>query len=188
MPRTAIHDLINDSMNIDILPWHRGGHLVPGNQFANTWSRRGQIVMRALINVRKDYLILRYQTLSANRGWIETRQAVALAWSRCRFGGERPFFVCTANKEGNHCGRQATKLYPGSDGVFACRRCQGLSYECQREPLLIRGVGVAQKIRERLGGHQGLNYPFPAKPKGMHWRTYHRLKRQHDDIDARCCW
>ncbi len=22
------------------------------------------------------------------------------------------------------------------------------------------------------GGHAGLIYPFPEKPKGMHWRTY----------------
>jgi hypothetical protein len=26
---------------------------------------------------------------------------------------------------------------------------------------------------------------FPNKPKGMHWRTYDRLRRVHDVADAR---
>ena len=27
--------------------------------------------------------------------------------------------------------------------------------------------------------------PFPEKPKGMHWRTYDRLRRIHDIAEAR---
>ena len=27
--------------------------------------------------------------------------------------------------------------------------------------------------------------PFPVKPKGMHWRTYDRLRCAHDAADAR---
>jgi hypothetical protein len=27
--------------------------------------------------------------------------------------------------------------------------------------------------------------PFPNRPKGMHWRTYDRLRRAHDVADAR---
>ena len=34
----------------------------------------------------------------------------------------------------------------------------------------------AQKIRRRLGGQGRLDDCFPAKPKGMHRRTYKRLK------------
>jgi hypothetical protein len=25
--------------------------------------------------------------------------------------------------------------------------------------------------------------PFPEKPKGMHWRTYERLRWEHDEAD-----
>jgi hypothetical protein len=51
----------------------------------------------------------------------------------------------------------------------------------QRKKLLEPGCSFTwqlarvQKIRVQLGGHAGLDYPFPSKPKWMHWRTYHRL-------------
>ena len=34
----------------------------------------------------------------------------------------------------------------------------------------------AHTIRRRLGDSINLLHPFPSKPKGMHWRTYERLR------------
>lgn len=31
---------------------------------------------------------------------------------------------------------------------------------------------MAQRIRQKLGGHFSSRSPFPSKPKGMHWQTY----------------
>ena len=40
----------------------------------------------------------------------------------------------------------------------------------------MRLLAKAQQIRRRLGGSGSLIAPFPAKPKGMHRRTYDRLR------------
>ena len=42
----------------------------------------------------------------------------------------------------------------------------------------------AQAIRERLGATRNLCLPFPDKPKGMHWQTYFRLFREHQEADG----
>jgi hypothetical protein len=188
MPRHATKTLVNQCSGIDVVRWQREGRLIPGRAILPEWRWHGQLVARATIHVERDRLTLWFRTRLPNGAWTQTKEEITLIWTPCRFGGERPFFVCTARIEGRGCGRHVTKLYRGGEGRFACRRCLGLSYLCQREPLEIRGVGVAQKIRERLGGHPGLAYPFPSKPRGMHWRTYDRLKQQHDEIDHRCLW
>ena len=41
---------------------------------------------------------------------------------------------------------------------------------------MYRGLTRAQKLRERLGGSLCIDDPFPAKPKGMHWKTYAKLR------------
>jgi hypothetical protein len=37
---------------------------------------------------------------------------------------------------------------------------------------------MAQRIRKKLGGHFSSDSPFPAKPKGMHWKTYWQFKNK----------
>ena len=39
-----------------------------------------------------------------------------------------------------------------------------------------RTITRAQPTRKRLGGFEGIDDPFPPKPKGMHWKTYHKLE------------
>jgi hypothetical protein len=62
--------------------------------------------------------------------WSDVAQRVTIAWTQCRFGGERPWFVCSVQSNGVYCGRQVTKLY-GVGRLFACRHCYRLAYASQ---------------------------------------------------------
>jgi hypothetical protein len=75
-------------------------------------------------------------------------------------------------------------LYDGGES-FACRRCYGLAYTSQQEAPIYRGLAVAQKIRERLGGSADIFDAFPDKPRGMHWTTYDRLRLAHEAAKER---
>ncbi len=72
------------------------------------------------------------------------------------------------------------KLYLEGSGIFACRRCYRLVYDCQRESDDDRTTRRAETIRQRLGWQPGiLNLPA-GRPKGMHRCAFERLKAQHD--------
>jgi hypothetical protein len=68
----------------------------------------------------------------------------------------------------------------------ACRRCLGLAYASQQEPVRQRGLHKARKIRDRLGGSANMMDKFPDRPKGMHWKTYHQLRAAHNRAADRC--
>lgn len=86
-----------------------------------------------------------------------------LATSRPHFGGVRWWFICPLS------GRWVRKLYLhlGCD-YFASRQALGLTYAVCREDVGARARRRADKLWRQLG-------PEGGRPKGMHWRTYHRI-------------
>src|SRR5215472_7420230 len=89
-----------------------------------------------------------------------------------RFGGQRFYFVCD-------CGRRVEKLHAFRDRPWRCRHCYNLTYATRQATPRDRQQIKAQKIRLRLGG-DALNDIAPAKPKGMHWKRYWRIRHKHD--------
>ncbi|WP_247737263.1 hypothetical protein [Thauera aromatica] len=162
-----------DYRRLDVRELHRAGVLTPGWSGGWCWYRRGEKVATVNVEVGEASIRLRYE--ATDRGERKGYDyAVRLARTGCTFGGARPWFLCPC------CGRRVAILYGGS--VFACRNCRELAYEVQREDGADRLARRADAIRERLGWEVGILNPDGWKPKGMHWRTFWRLKAEHDRL------
>ncbi len=95
-------------------------------------------------------------------------QRIAISWTRCRFGGSRPWFHCSA------CGCRAAKLYRAG-WLYLCRRCCDLAYQSQR--LSRKGRLYLKAVRtRRLMGDEGRPAvdPLPARLPGKHRKTHSR--------------
>ena len=157
--------------SLDVRRLNREGLLKPGCWFSWCWWRAEQKVASIKALVYRDCVVLSYRHRSGPGGeWEEVMEPIALEWTPCNFGGERPWFVCP----GIACGRRVAILY-GQGKYFLCRHCYDLRYESQREDKMDRALRRAQKIRQRLGGSANTTEPFPERPKGMHHDTYRRL-------------
>ena len=105
-------------------------------------------------------------------------QSIAVVWSWCHFGGGRPWFTCP------HCRRRCAKLYCNRGSYSACRVCYELRYAIQRRGRKGARWLAAIKLRLRLGGMPSIAAPFPERPRGMHRKTYNRLRLRAERIEA----
>lgn len=158
---------------LDVRELHRAGVLTPGWRGGWCWYRRGEKRAEISIEVHELAMVLRYSATSGGER-KSYDYAVGLVRTKCTFGGARPWFLCPC------CGRRVAILYGGA--MFACRRCRKLAYESQRESAGDRAIRRADAIRDRLGWQAGILNPDGWKPRGMHWRTFWRLKAEHDRL------
>jgi hypothetical protein len=163
----------HDSLPLDIRKISRKGLLEPGSGFSWQWFVNEQKV--AGISIRVGFnqcMTLSYR--KASTGEV-VEQRVQTQTSTCHLGGKRHWFTCP------RCSKRVAVLYaPGK--YFACRQCEGLGYATQKEGAGDRATTRADKIRKRLGWMPGILNGEGDKPKGMHWKTYKRLKGHHDAL------
>lgn len=169
----------DDMRPLDVRKINRAGLLNAGRSFSWQWTCNDEV--RATINLwvtDTDRVRLDYRNRSAHQNggeWETMQYTVLLDWTPCAFGGQRVWWRCPALG----CGRRVAVLHGGR--VFACRQCNRLAYRCQREFDDDRASRRADTIRRRLGWQAGILNGNGLKPKGMHWRTFERLEREHDD-------
>jgi hypothetical protein len=169
---------------IDVRRWRREGKLSEGEAFECSWTSDGKPCGSIRAQTEEKSVVLMFRSLQDDGGWASIQQRVPITWSRCRLGGRRPWFLCDVKTIRQCRGRRVAIIY-STGGLFACRACHGLSYGSQREPLRHRGLAKARKIRAHLGGSANMFDPFPDRPRGMHRRTYFRLRQLHDAAAAR---
>lgn len=173
------NETTEDFRSIDVRWLKREGMLSPGADRLICWSRHGEVVASINIKAELGRVILTYRHKKSGGDWKDESYPVYLTTTPCHMGGERHWFLCPARG----CGKRVAVIYGG--GIFACRKCYRLAYPSQREDVADRAARRAQRIRDRMGWHGGvLEGSGWGKPKGMHRRTYERLNRQHDILEA----
>ena len=162
-----------DSMPLDVRKITRKGLLRAGMSFSWQWLVNDRQVAGISIRVNFDHgMVLSYRMKSTGE---VVEQRVQTQTSPCHLGGNRHWFTCPL------CSKRVAVLYaPGR--YFACRQCGGLGYATQKESAGDRASTKADKLRKRLGWQIGILNGDGAKPKGMHWETYQRLKSNHDAL------
>lgn len=161
-----------ESLPLDVRAMHRAGYLKRGAYSTWRWwsgpdeNKASGASISCLCTGAE--VVLTYK-----HSGEPVRQPVALDWTACNYGGQRPWWRCS------HCNRRVAVLYAAGK-YFACRHCYGLCYGSQKENAGDRALRQAWKIRERLGQKDGGHMEeLPEKPKGMHWDTYL-------DLEERC--
>jgi hypothetical protein len=144
------------------------------------WVSSDGSTASVLVTGGRDAVRLNYRIRSSGGDWQPVSQRIPIHWTPCRFGGERPWFICDVSSNGTYCGRHVAKLYSGGQ-LFACRHCYHLGYAVQRGGLMDRAHHHLARLHLKLGAdYAGPGMPTPSKPKWMRWNTYRRIHQQID--------
>jgi len=150
----------------------------PGVRVKGTksWQRNGEPCGDVGFEMLEDKLILSLALVSDGKTGEGVKQTIPISRTSCNFGGYRKWFHCP------RCARRTEVLYL-VHGSFRCRHCHNVPYSSQQEGYLDRMCRKASKIRERLYGDDSnsllfaLSEPIFLKPKGLHRKTFERLKQ-----------
>jgi hypothetical protein len=165
---------LDEAYRLDVRWLHRHGYL-DGRPHWVTWSRGKQQAGSLLLALQPEGMVLTYRYRVGGGDWEPVRQVLDLDWTPCHFGGQRPWFRCPG------CQRRVAVLCLAGKW-FLCRHCYELPYGSQQETAEDRHYRKVRKVRDRLGASHNLTEPvWPwNKPKGMHWRTWERLRAQEE--------
>jgi len=167
--------LTDHHFSIDIRTWQQRGLISDGRQFELRWRESRECLVSLSVAVSSFAISLAMcRTADPNEPAI-SHQTIWLDSTPCNFGGYRPWFRCPSGI----CGNRAAILY--YSGSFACRDCCNLAYSSQSETSTLRASYKINRTRQKLGWKPGFLNGVEWKPKGMHWKTFSRLLRQHED-------
>ena len=102
---------VESCRSVDVLRWNKLGYLRSPRRFSWAWTRDGKQVASINVETCRHSVTLKYRSRSHGEDWSDVEQRIDIEWTPCRFGGERPWFVCSVASNGMYCGRTVTKLY-----------------------------------------------------------------------------
>ena len=176
---------VEGTRSLDVMKLARAGFLSGWRHASWQWTYNDGTRAWIDIDDGRDEITLRYRFRAYGQQWQSVEQRVPIRWTPCRFGGERPWFICNASANGMYCGRRVAKLY-GGGRLFACRHCYRLCYNVQRiGPMDQAHQHLARLHRKLSADYDGPEGPPPPKPKWMRWRTYSRLVQKIEEGEER---
>jgi hypothetical protein len=169
---------VDGTRSLSVMKLARAG-LLAGRQLSGwQWTNQGETTASIQIEGGRDAVTLHYRIRSHGEDWRPVEQRVPIRWTPCRFGGERPWFLCAVYSNGMYCGRRVAKLY-GAAHLFACRHCYRLGYAVQRGGPMDKAHRNLARLHRKLGAdYDSPDMPPPPKPKWMRWRTYSGIVHQ----------
>lgn len=171
--------------SLDVMKLARAGYLSDRRFGSWRWTYRDGAIASIDFQGGRHEIILAYRIRSDGEEWQSVRQPVPIRWTSCRFGGERPWFVCDVSANGVYCGRQVAKLY-GAGRLFACRHCYRLGYAVQRVGPMDQAHHQLARLHRKLSAdYDGPEMSPPPKPKWMRWKTYSRIARHIEEGQER---
>jgi hypothetical protein len=169
---------VEGAQSLNVTKLARAGLLAGLRLSSWEWTRAGETTASIQIAGGRDAVTLSYCSRASGEDWQSVTQRVPIWWTACRFGGERPWFVCVVHANGVYCGRRVAKLYVGGR-LFACRHCYRLGYAVQRDAPMDRAHSQLARLHRKLAAdYDGPDMPPPPKPKWMRWHTYSRIATQ----------
>ena len=170
--RTGWRPVGEEMLRLDVRKLHREGWLRPGLAFTLSWSWGGNPAASISIITRTYSIRLMYGTKDGE----PVDELVVLDRTPCTYGGSRPWFMCP------RCGRRVGVLFAGRR--FLCRHCHGIAYAVENEDKISSLLRRSNKLRERVQAKAGTAYPVTFKPKGMHQKTFDRIRREIQEVEA----
>jgi hypothetical protein len=169
---------IEGARAIDVMRLERCGYLAGPRLGSLQWTSRDGSTASVLVVGGRERVRLDYKLRPSGEDWQQVSQCIPIRWTPCRFGGERPWFICDVLANGVHCGRHVAKLYNGGR-LFACRHCYHLIYATQRGGTMDRAHHRLARMHGKLAAnYEGPDMPPPPKPKWMRWKTYSQIAQQ----------
>ena len=165
---------VDASKRLDIRYLKQHGMLRSG-LYNMSWSRRGEPSGSAAIRVvaGESMTVIFSWRRDSSEEWQPMEKIVRLAQTACAFGGSRSWFVCP------YCSRRVALVILDA-GHVACRHCLNLTYASCNEDAIDRSWRKRDKYKAKMGGDDKVLY---LKPKGMHQRTWQRLRHQYYEAE-----
>jgi hypothetical protein len=102
---------VEGSRSLDVMKLARAGYLSGVGSGGWQWTYGDGTSARIYLQGGRHEIVLDYRVRSHGEEWQSIRLPVPIRWTPCRFGGERPWFVCDVSANGVYCGRRVAKLY-----------------------------------------------------------------------------